>query len=169
MIPTRSQTARPSNAEKGGRQPRGDVRRDAALEISSTSLDDISAGYLADGAPLCAGDGSLPAGSLPTSARLSAQLVRFGGVGALTTAMFAVLFLALAPLVATVGVPVSLGATGSSTALITSHPPSTLGTASTSSTALHDHRLRDTERPRALASARIGRVIRPLDVLTVRA
>ncbi|MDQ6614473.1 MAG: bifunctional glycosyltransferase family 2/GtrA family protein [Actinomycetota bacterium] len=73
---------------------------DSRVDVASTAMEDLRGiGRLVR--RFAADDGNLPAGALPGDAdavepALAGQLIRFAGVGALSTALFAVLFVLLA-------------------------------------------------------------------------
>ncbi len=73
---------------------------DSRVDVTSTAMEDLR-GIGRMVRRFAAGDGNLPTGALPGDARvvepgLAGQLVRFAGVGVLSTALFALLFLVLA-------------------------------------------------------------------------
>jgi putative flippase GtrA len=71
---------------------------DSRVQITSTAVDDLK-GIWRLTRRFARGEGALPADVLPASSvspALAGQLVRFGSIGALSTATFAVLFLMLA-------------------------------------------------------------------------
>ncbi len=81
---------------------------DSRVQVASTARDDLK-GIWRMLRRFAAGQGNLPSGALPDTdiaPGLAGQLVRFAGIGAATTALFALLFVALAGWLGPIGADV---------------------------------------------------------------